>query len=385
MNKLSKIMIVAVFLGFIGLFFILLPVMPDVEFSQQENRILQQLPEFSLSSLAEGTFTADFEKYTTDQFPFRDAWTALKARCELLSGKKENNGVYYCDGGVLITDFDAPADETVDSAVDALNAWVEYTDTPIYFGLIPGAGEVWSSLLPAGAPNASQQEVIDRAYGRSQAVNIDIASALREHAGEYIFYRTDHHWTSLGAFYGYEALCRAWDLPAPDLASYDRQVVSEDFYGTTYSSSGFAWVAPDEMETFVPDDGTVTLTDYGSLEPATEPMYDTSFLDVKDKYAMFLGGNTSLLSVDTGHEGPRLLIVRDSYTDSLVPFLTANFSRIDLVDLRYYKDSLAMYADENDFDMILVLYSVNDFSTDRNLALLRPIILAGGTSDESDP
>ncbi len=385
MNKLAKIVTVAVFLGFIGLFFVLLPVMPDVGFSQQENRVLQQVPGFSLSALADGTFTADFEKYTTDQFPFRDAWTALKARCELLSGKKENNGVYYCGDDVLITDFDAPADETIDSAVDALNAWVEYTDTPIYFGLIPGAGEVQSSLLPANAPSASQQAVIDRAYDRSQAVNIDVASALREHADEYIFYRTDHHWTSLGAFYAYGALCDAWGLPAPDIASYDRQTVSDAFYGTTYSSSGFSWVRPDQMETFVPDDGTVTLTDYGSLEPATEPMYDTSFLDVKDKYSMFLGGNTSLLRVDTGHEGPTLLIVRDSYSDSLVPFLTANFSRIDLVDLRYYKDSLAMYADENDFDMILVLYSVSNFSTDRNLALLRPIILQEAATNESDP
>lgn len=384
MNKLSKIVIIAVFLGFIGLFFILLPAMPDVEFSQQENRYLQPLPDFSLSALADGTFTADFESYTTDQFPFRDAWTTLKARCELLSGKKENNGVYYCGDGVLITDFEAPADETVDSTIDALNAWVEYSDTPIYFGLIPGAGEIQSYLLPPNAPTDSQQAVIDRAYERSEAINIDVSSALREHTGEYIFYRTDHHWTSLGAFYGYEALCRAWDLPAPDIASYDRQVVSETFYGTTYSSSGFSWVRPDQIETFVPDDGSVTLTDYGSPEPSIEPMYDTSFLKVKDKYSMFLGGNTSLLTVDTGHEGSSILIVRDSYSDSLVPFLTADFSRIDLVDLRYYKDSLAMYAEKNDFDMILVLYSVSNFSTDRNLALLRPIIFAEGTSDENN-
>ncbi len=384
MNRLAKIVTVAVFLGFIGLFFILLPVLPDVEFSQQENRYLQRLPEFSLTALAEGSFTADFESYTTDQFPFRDAWTALKARCELLSGKKENNGVYYCGDGVLITDFEAPAGETVDGNIDALNAWAAYSETPIYFGLIPGAGDVQSYLLPDNAPTDSQQAVIDRAYGRSQAVNIDIAAALRQHADEYIFYRTDHHWTSLGAFYAYQALCGAWGFPAPDLASYDRQVVSDAFYGTTYSSSGFSWVRPDVMETFVPDDGTVTLTDYGSPEPATEPMYDTSFLQVKDKYSMFLGGNTSLLRVDTGHDGPSVLIVRDSYTDSLVPFLTANFSRIDLVDLRYYKDSLARYADENGFDMILVLYSVSNFSTDRNLALLRPIFFAEDTNDESN-
>lgn len=370
MNKFEKIAVLAVFIAFLAVFFLLMPVMPDVAFSQQENRYLQMMPEFSLEALTEGDFTADFEAYTTDQFPFRDSWTALKARMELALGKRENNGVYYCDGGVLITDFDAPAKETVDKNVDYLNALVEHTDVPVYFGLIPGAGEVQSSLLPKNAPMGSQQTVIDWAYGRSQAINVDMQSALGAHKDEYIFYRTDHHWTSLGAFYGYGALCQAMDLPAPSLSDYERESVSDSFYGTTWSSSGFAWVPPDTMETFVPDDGSVTVTDYGKDPPTEGPLYDTSFLSVKDKYSMFLGGNSSLRSIHTGHEGPKLLIIRDSYSDSLAPFLLRDFSRIDLVDLRYYKSSLAAYIDENDFDSILVLYSVSNFSTDGNLFLL---------------
>ncbi len=374
MKKAEIIAVIAVFTLFIAAYFVLLPAMPDVEFSQQENRYLEQLPEFSFEALADGDFTADFEKYTTDQFPFRDAWTALKARCELLLGKKENNGVYYCGDGVLISNFDAPTDETVDANMGYLNALTAAVDVPVYFGLIPGAGEIQSSLLPENAPMDSQQAVIDRAYADSEAVNIDLSSALRAHADEYIYYRTDHHWTSLGAFYGYQALCEAMDLPVPSLSDYERQTVSDSFYGTTYSSSGYAWVAPDEMETFVPDDGSVTVMNMEKRPPEEGPLYDTSFLDVKDKYSMFLGGNSALRSIETGHDGPKLLVVRDSYSDSLAPFLLENFSRIDLVDLRYYRDPLTAYIEANGFDSVLVLYSVSNFSTDRNLFLLDPSI-----------
>ena len=267
-------------------------------------------------------------------------------------------------------DFDAPADQVIDENVSYLNALTDSCDMPVYFGLIPGSSEIEASLLPDNAPCDSQQAVIDRAYSQSRAENIDFSAPLRQHADEYIFYRTDHHWTSLGAYYGYEALCAAMDLPAPSLSDYDRQVVSEAFYGTTWSTSGFSWVGPDRMETFVPDDGTAVVTNYDGAVPAVGPLYDTSYLEVKDKYSMFLGGVSPLRSVETGHEGPKLLIVRDSYTDSLTPFLLENFSRIDLVDLRFYKQSVSRYAADNGFDAVLVLYSVSNFSTDPNLFLL---------------
>ncbi len=375
MNKAAKIAILAVFLGFIGLFFILNIALPDVEFSQQENRYLRQVPPFTLKALFSGDFTEEFETYTTDQFAFRDAWTTLKARCELLSGKKENNGVYYCGNGVLINRFTAPEDEVIDQNMDYINSLADSVSIPVYFGLIPGAAEIQSSLLPEKAPCDSQQAVIDRAYSRADLPTVDIASVLRDHAEEYIFYHTDHHWTSLGAYYGYEALCSAMGLPAPSLSDYERRTVTEEFYGTIYSASGFSWVEPDEMETFVPDTGSVTVTDYSGATITHKPMYETSALTVKDKYSMFLGGNTPLISLETDNGGPRLLIVRDSYSDSLAPFLTKNFSRIDLVDLRYFHQSLANYIGENDFDAVLVLYSVDNFSTDQNLFMLKPYLM----------
>ena len=97
-------------------------------------------------------------------------------------------------------------------------------------------------------------------------------------------------------------------------------------------------------------------------------LYDTSFLSVKDKYSMFLGGQQALGVVRTPNaDKPKLLIVRDSYTDSLVPFLTPHFSEIHLIDLRYYHQSLQDYIAQNEIDQALVLYSVPNFVTDTNL------------------
>ena len=371
MKKTASLSVLIPFVVFIALLFVLRLCLPSRTFSERENRNLQQRPAFSFSALFSGDYTKRFETYITDQFPFRDSWTTLKARCELLTGKRENNGVYYCGNDVLISRFDEPSASELLDKVDSVNALTDHVSVPVYFALIPGAAEVQSELLPENAPCGSQRAVIDAAYAASRARNVDMLSALDTHDGEYIFYRTDHHWTSLGAFYGYNALRAAWDLSPADIGAYEPVTVSTEFYGTTYSSSGFSWVAPDAIETFVPDDGSVVITNFNTGAPETTPLYDESFLSVKDKYAYFLGGNTPRLHIDTGSAGkPRLCIIRDSYTDSLVPFLLADFSEIDILDLRYYKESVSGYITDGDYDMVLVIYSAANFSTDTNLFML---------------
>lgn len=371
MKKAATISIISVFLGFIGLFLLLNILTPDREFSQQENRYLQALPSFSLKTLFDGDFTADFEKYTSDQFVWRDWWTSLKARCELATGKKENNGVYYCEEDTLITRFTAPEAEVLAENTSFINELVDNVPCPVYLALIPGAAEVQGDKLPQNAPTDSQQAVIKAVYGESRAENVDMLFPLTEHKDEYIFYRTDHHWTTLGAFYGYNTLRGAWELDKAELEGYDRATVTDSFYGTAYSSSGFSWVAPDEMEIFVPDDGSATVTNYSSSVPEITGLYDESRLNEKDKYAMFLGGNTPRVTIETGHsDKPSLCIIRDSYADCLLPFLLEDFSRIDLIDLRYYKSSLSQYINERQFDMVLVMYSVSNFCEDENLFLL---------------
>ena len=207
----------------------------------------------------------------------------------------------------------------------------------------------------------------------NNAAKGDLYTPLWEHKGEDIFYRTDHHWTSLGAYYGYTGLATALGYTPVPLNDYTETVRSTAFYGTVFSSSGVRWVRPDTISTYVPDDGiTVASHTYDNKgNPVEEPrqLYDTSFLSVKDKYSMFLGGNQPLGVVKNANnpDGPRLLIIRDSYADSLVPFLTPHFSEIHLLDLRYYKLSIADYIAQNGIDQALVLYSVPNFVTDSNL------------------
>ncbi len=372
MNKKALWAEALIFLAFIGAFFILNLVLPDRQFSEQENRYLQMRPEFSFKSLFSGDYTSKFETYTTDQFTFRDEWITLKAASELALGKQENNDVHLCENGTLIEGFKRPENSVLDSNMSALNTLVGNTDAKVYFALIPDKSDLYSSLLPKNVPNDSEKEVIDYCYGQSNATNVDIYSALSAHTDEYIFYRTDHHWTSLGAYYGLSALAESMGLPCPALDSYtDRHVVSEEFYGTTWSSSGFSWVDPDTMEIFVNAPEGLKVTSYPQGSPVEGKLYDFSFLEKKDKYSMFMGGNCPMHVIETGNEDkPSLLILRDSYTDSLIPFLLDDFSEIHVLDLRYYRASLKAYIEQNDFDNVLVCYSVSNFCSDSNIFLL---------------
>lgn len=370
MKKSYKITIISVFLAFISVFFVLFLALPDKGFSERENRYLSAAPKFTFKALFNGDFTEKFESYTTDQFPLRDAWITLKARCERLFGKKENNGVFYGSDGYLLEAFHAPSDAELAERVGYVNALADRTDVPVYFGLIPGSVEIEAAHLPPNAPTDSQRDVIDKAYAASEVTCIDLYSALNAHKDDYIFYRTDHHWTSLGAYWGYAALCKAWSLPCRALADYEPETVSESFYGTTYSSSGFSWVAPDSMDIYVADDDAISVVNYSTGTAETGVLYDREALEHKDKYALFLGGNTPRVDIKSGHEGEKLLILRDSFADSLLPFLLDDFSEITLLDMRYWKTSVAQLIAQEGYDRVLVLYSVSEFCEDANLFMM---------------
>ena len=383
MTKRYCIFITALFCAFIGVFLVANAVSPDRTFSEVENRNLEQLPAvdfgtpeklFRDGNFFNGQFMRDFETYTTDQFIGRDAWVDLKARTERALGKKENNNVYFADNDTLITRFDQPAADRVTENLNYVNKFVENVDIPVVFSLIPTQACIWADRLPEGAPNASQTDLMAQAQGAvTGAAWADVYTPLMEHKDEDIFYRTDHHWTSLGAYYGYTGLASALGYTPVPLSDYTPTVRSTEFYGTVFSSSGVRWVKPDTITTYVPDDGitVVSHTYDNSGNPVEEQraLYVESFLSVKDKYSMFLGGNQSLGVVTNTNnpDGPKLLIIRDSYADSLVPFLTAHYSEIHLIDPRYYHLSVKDYVEQNGIDQALVLYSVPNFVTDGNM------------------
>ncbi|MDR1136885.1 MAG: hypothetical protein LBK91_01060 [Synergistaceae bacterium] len=376
MTKRAALVQIILFSAFIAVFFLLFIFMPDKTFSERENKELAQAPAFRFEDLVSKKFTTRFEAYTTDQFPFRDSWTAIKAVCELGIGKMANKGVYLCEDETLIEGYEAPDQAQLDSNVEAVGDFAAAAEVPVYFALVPGNSEVHSGLLPKAAPNDSQQAVIDYAYERSGAAAIDIGGVMKAHADEYIYYRTDHHWTSLGAYYAYETLMTAMGRQPSPLSDFTPETVSDSFYGTVYSKSGMSWVRPDSIQIFAPQEETTQIVNYGTNEPVSGTMYDYTFLEKKDKYAMFMGGNTALLKMTTEKtDAPKLLIIRDSYMDALLPFLQASYSEIDVMDLRYYKTQLVEssvkdYIRENGIDEVLICYSVYNFGTDTNVFML---------------
>ena len=361
MTKTSQRVTAVIFCVFLAGFGLLHIALPDRTFSPVENRNLRQLPAFTWSALADGSYTAALESYLADQFPLRDGWMGLKTRYEYLLGRREFHDVYLCGDRLISKVADGSRSEQNLGCVDAL---AEKTDLPVYLALIPTAAEVWKDRLPEGADSFDQAAYLERAR-ETGAVWTDIAGALAAHGDEAVFYRTDHHWTSLGAYYGYAALLEAMGEAPPPLGEARR--VSEDFFGTLYSSSGVHWLPPDSIERYVAGEG-VTVEDAGQ----THGLYVDSFLAEKDKYASFMGGNAPLYIVrNPGAATDRkLLVVRDSYSDSLAPFLSQTFSEIHLLDLRYYRTPVAQYARDNGMDLILVCYSVENFIKDTDAALL---------------
>ena len=373
MSKKYSIFITVLFCLFIFGFGIAQFVVADKEFSEQENRYLAGFTPPTFETLKSGKFMEDFEDYIIDQFPLRDQWIQLKAWCEKTMGKQENNSVYLgTDGNTLFAQYTRPSLEELAKRIGYVNKLAGNVNVPVYFALIPDKSFVWADRLPNNAPLVDNGSVIKDAAGLvSGNVNwIDLSGAF---SGDEVFYRTDHHWSTMGAHQGYVALMNAMNGSAA-MGNYDGlrepTLVSDAFFGTTYSSAGAGWVAPDEMYTWIPEN-MFNVTSYHSGAPAKGQLYDESFLEKKDKYSMFLGGNQPLCVIENEQsEGGKLLVIRDSYSDSLAPFLGLDYSEVHLWDLRYNRMSLKTYIAENNIDQVLVLYSNSNFATDGNLALM---------------
>ncbi len=351
--------------------------LPDRTFSPAENRVLAQLPAFSLQKLFDerSNWTREFETYFSDQFALRDQWVSLKASAERCLGKKENGGVYFARDA-LIERPDGYDEAIRRMNIRSIETFAENTRSDVYLALVPNACCIESARLPAYAADGAQQEIIARCNASlSAAVPVPaIAETLLMHATEPVYYRTDHHPTSLGAYYIYTALCAPLGLSPHPLSAYTQETVSTAFYGTARAKSGAWWISPDSIELYaLPDTPPGTLTTFEGGEPAAKltGLYDRARLATADQYTVFLGGNHPRQVVQTGQQnGRKLLLVKDSFAHCITPFLAAHYSEIHLLDLRYYRASVRDYVQENSIDQVLILYSVSNFMTDKNLLFL---------------
>lgn len=360
--KYSMFLILTLFLGLIGIMHI---TMPDRTFSESENRVLEQRPQFSIKNLLSGKYTERFEKYISDQFPGRDLWIGIKSDAERAIGKKENNGVILGKDGYLFQKFDTPNKDDMEAKLESLNSLASsLKNIDSYFMLVPNSIKILEEKLPAHIPIEDQKRYIDRIQDSlTDEINfVDAYKALYAKKDEYIFYKTDHHWTSHGAYYAYRTLAQAMGFTPLDLGDFDITTVTDSFYGTLYSKSGFRRIEPDSIEIYIPKIPGEYTVEYVEEGITNDSLYNMDNLKKKDKYTIFLDGNHPEVRITTSAGSNRkLLMIKDSYAHSIVPFLACHFDEIYMIDPRYYNGDIKAIALENSITDILILYNAATF------------------------
>ena len=381
MNKVAKIMTLVFFFGMLVTFPIITIFSHKETFSPEENRYLEELPEFSVDKIFEKspgkkTYMQLLETYLSDHFIGRPKWISMKTKVDLLSGKKEIKDVFILKDK-LVEEFNKPDYSLIDENIEYINEFARENGKEVYFMLAPTAYDIYSDQLPQYAPVNSEKECIDYIYSKldNKITALDVYSSLFSARDEYIYYRTDHHWTSLGAYYAYAASIKKLGFSPVDLNSFDVEHASNDFQGTLYSKVLYNKNIPDDIIDYYhfrngSKVSSVTVNN-GIKKEKYPTMYFKDYLGKKDKYASFLGTNQPQVTIQTNAPGnKKILVIKDSYAHSFAPFLANHYSVIDLVDLRYFTAGLKDQINLNEYDQVLFLYNISNFVSDKELLKL---------------
>ena len=343
-------------------------------YSPVEKRELQTHPEISITKVLDGRFQKKYESYLRDQFPGRDHWVSFQTDMELFMGKNEIHNVYIGKNHYLLEhytekEFDP---QQIYKNLQALEKFVGKTkqNADVHVMMVPTKSRVLREKLPAFAPHYKEQKFYDALQQKleKEDVLISVEPVLDAHKEEEIYYRTDHHWTTLGAWYAYEQYTKAvgGDLQRAQGKKKFR-CISKDFYGTTYAKINYARQA-DKIEIYEPADKLRVVYNMG--EKKTKTLYDFSFLKTADQYSVFTGGNQAVLEITGGiKNGKTLLLIKDSFANSILPFLAEDYEKLVVVDLRQLNVSgdrlLEMFSPTD----ILILYNSAQFAQDKEFEI----------------
>lgn len=353
----------------------LLCFLPQKAFSPEENRSLSTFPEYSTDSLLDGSFTQGIADFCADQFPFRTKFVTAKAKLELWAGKQENNDVIVGNDGYLIKrpqykELHIQNMEQNLSAICRFEDALENHGIPFTFAVVPRSIDVNISRLPttldASAANYDRRQLHAslEALGLSA---IDLTDSLQSAAqtGQ-VWYKTDHHWTMDGAYVAYVSLSEALGYTPYPLSDFTHEVVCDRFLGTTQSSSGMTWVEGEEITLLRYDGDEAFQTEIiagGQTIRTLNGFYDFDALETHDEYNVFLGGTNTLIRVINPGRGdvPTLVLLKDSFSQSLAPLLARHFDLI-LVDPRTYNiqnGSLLSLIQKEEAEQVLLLYGLD--------------------------
>lgn len=368
-------MLTAMFILYILIFSIGSIIAKDRVFSDMENRNLAQFPELNTSNVMNGSFTEDFESYMSDQIVFKDSLVRIKVAENLILNQTLINGVYFSEDDMLIQEYLKPYNQ-LDKNLQYVNEFVSTNpDLKYTWMIIPNAGYIYEDKLPEYAEIYDQQEVMGYIIGNAdESVRmVDCSNSLIEARNQYLYYKTDHHWTMDGAYVGYLTLCKELDLKVTPLKDYDISVASDDFLGTLYSNAPSFGQAEDEILIYNNPKGKYTV-EYIDDDAISDSFYNYDNLELKDKYTVYMDGNHSLVKIKSncvnGDSG-KLLVIKDSYAHCLIPLLADNFSEIYVVDLRYFHQSVSELAEENGIEQIVFINNIDFLSTDDNFLWLQ--------------
>ncbi len=343
-------------------------------YSPVEKRELQTRPEISITKVLDGRFQRKYESYLRDQFPGRDHWVSFQTDMELFMGKNEIHNVYIGKNHYLLEhytekEFDP---QQISKNLQALEKFVGKAkqNADVHVMMVPTKSWILREKLPAFAPHYKEQKFYDALQQKleKEDVLISVEPVLDAHKEEEIYYRTDHHWTTLGAWYAYEQYTKAvgGDLQRAQGKKKFR-CISKDFYGTTYAKINYARQA-DKIEIYEPEDKLRVVYNMG--EKKTKTLYDVSFLKTADQYSVFTGGNQAVLEITGGiKNGKTLLLIKDSFANSILPFLAEDYEKLVVVDLRQLNVSgdrlLEMFSPTD----ILILYNSAQFAQDKEFEI----------------
>lgn len=369
-NKIIDRFLMVFFIFAIFLIMIINILTKDKSFSEIENRTLTTMPKFTISSFMNGDFSEDFSSYINDNFAGRNGFLSIKTSFEKLLGKTKINSVYLGKKNYLIQSFTEASEEETSAKINAINSFFnEHSNLNTSIMLVPTATKVLEEYLPPFSVNDDELALIDKVFSQlnENIIKINPYNALYENKDNYVYYKTDHHWTSNGAYIAYTEFCKALGLTAKSKDEFAIVNVTDKFYGSLSSKIGVLGNTSDSIELYVPKYSPMVVN-YISEQFKSSTLFKSEALNTKDKYEVFTGGNHPLINIkSTGDPSKKLLLIKDSYANCFLPFLTSHYGEIFVVDLRYYYDNINTLIENNSITDLLFLFNANTFNSDDSI------------------